>query len=124
MQQRNKIVVTISSIVLAGTLAFGTVASAAGGDDGTGAGNGRPKLTTEEKCAKVDEVQAHAAEVQQRISERTTVLQGKRAEAEAAGDTAKVERLDARLARLQRVSARMEARLAKVTTWAAGHCAT
>ncbi len=119
MQQRNKLIVSFTTIVLSGTLAFGAIASAAG----EGNGSGRKNLTTEEKCDKVDDVQARAAEIQQKISERIPVLQQRRAEAETSGDTDKVERIDRRLARLEKVSARITQRLAKVETWAAANCA-
>jgi hypothetical protein len=124
MQLRNTLVVGFTSIVLAGSLAVGATAFATGsGDgDGTGAGNGRSQLTTEQKCAKADELIAKAPELQQRISERIATLEDKRAAADAAGETAKVERLDNRLARLGRIADRIEARLTRVTTWAEGHC--
>ncbi len=125
MQQRNKLIVGFTTIVLSGTLAFGAIASASGASDGGGSGNGggRKHLTTEEKCDKVGEVQARAAEIQQRISERVPVLQERRAEAETNGDTEKVERIDRRLARLEKASARIIERLSKVETWAAANCA-
>jgi len=121
MQQRNKLIVGFTTIVLSSTLAFGAIASASGVGDG---GSGRKQLTTEEKCDKVDDVKARAAEIQQRISERISVLQERRAEAETNGDTDTVDRIDRRLARLENVSTRITERLAKVDTWAAAHCAT
>jgi len=120
MQQRNKLIVGITTVVLSGTLAFGTIASATGGGDGSG---GRKNLTTEEKCDKIDEVQARAAEIQGRIAERIPMLEARRAEAEANGDTDRVENIDRRLARLEKISARLTERLAKVETWAATNCA-
>jgi len=123
MQQRNKLIVGFTTIVLSGTLAFGAIASATGNGDGGGNGNGRKHLTTAEKCDKVDDVQARAGDIQQRINERIPVLQERRAEAEANGDTAKVERIDRRLARLEKASTRITERLAKVETWAAANCA-
>lgn len=123
MQQRNKLIVGFTTILLSGTLAFGAFASASGAGEFGGGGNGLKNLTTEEKCDRVDEVQARAAEIQQRISERIPVLQERRTEAETSGDTDKVERIDRRLARLEKVSARITARLAKVETWVAANCA-
>ena len=125
MEQRNKLIVGFTTIVLSGTLAFGAIASASGAGDGSGNGNGggRKHLTTEEKCDKVDEVRARAADIQQRISERIPVLQQRRAEAETNGDTERVERLDRLLARLEKASARIIERLAKVETWAAANFA-
>lgn len=120
MQQRNKFIVGFTTIVLSSTLAFGAIASASGNGDSDG--SDRKQLTTEEKCDRVDEVQARAAEIQERISERIPVLQERRTEAEANGDTDKVERIDRRLARLEKASARITQRLAKVETWAATNC--
>ncbi len=122
MQQHNKLIVGFTTIALSGTLAFGAIASASGIRDG--GGSGRKHLTTEEKCDKVDEVQARAAEIQSRISERIPVLQERRAEAEANGDTDRVQHIDRRLARLAKASARITERRAKVETWAATNCAS
>ena len=125
MKQRSKIAIGFTSVVLAGTLAFGAVASATGTGDGNGDGGGRrhlPHLTAAEKCEKSNEIETRAAEMQQKISERVIALQAKRSEAETAGDTAKVERIDRRLARLEKVSARIDERLAKFSTWVAENC--
>ena len=104
MQQHSKLVLGFTAIVLSGTLAFGAVASAAGSGDG----DSRPQLTTERL---------------EKISERTATLQTKRAEAEAAGDTAKVERLDRRLEVLAKVAERIQQRMTKLETWVAANCA-
>ena len=122
MQQRNKLIVGFTTIVLSGTLACGAIASASGTGDGDG--SGRKHRTTEEKCEKVDDVQTRAAEIQQRINERIPVLQERRTEAETNGDTAAVQRIDRRLARLEKANARITERLTKVQTWAAANCAT
>ena len=121
MQQHSKLVLGFTAIVLSGTLAFGAVASAAGSGDGDG--DGRPQLTTEEKCEKSVELEAKATERLEKISERTAALQTKRAEAEAAGDTAKVERLDRRLEVLAKVAERIQQRMTKLETWVAANCA-
>lgn len=121
MQKRNKFIVGFSAIVLTGTLAFGGLASAAGNENGDG--NGRTKLTTEEKCDKIDDVEARVAEIQAKISERTTSLQEQRSEAEANGRGVRVERIDRRLERLEQFSTRLSERLTKVETWAATNCA-
>ncbi len=122
MQQRNKLVVGFTTIVLSGTLAFGAIASAAGSGDGGGGGGGRKHLTTEQKCDKVDEFEARAAKIQARIAERVPMLQDRRAQAEAGGDTARVEHIDRRLARLDKINTRLTERLTKVGTWAAANC--
>ena len=123
MKQRHKIAIGFTSIVLAGTLGLGAVASAAGAGEGDGGGRRQvPHLTAAEKCEKRDEIEARAADRQAKISERVAALQAKRAEAETAGDTAKVERIDHRLARLEKVSTRIAERLAKFSTWVAENC--
>ena len=121
MQKRNKLIVGFTSIVLSGTLAFGAIASAAG--EGDGGGGDRHHHTTQEKCDRVDDIQGHVAQIQGRIVERIATLKGRRAAAEASGDTARVEHIDRRLARLDKISTRLSARLTKVETWAAAHCA-
>jgi len=120
MQQRKKLIVGFTTIVLSGTLAFGAIASAAGQGNG---GGGREHLTTQEKCDKVDEVQARAADIQSRIAGRLPMLEERRAEAEANGDEDRVEQIDGRLARLDKISTRLTERLSKVETWAATNCA-
>ena len=119
MQHRNKLLVGFTAVVLSGTFAFGAVASASGNGDG----EGRSQLTTAEKCAKVDDVEAHVAHLQQRISERTATLQERRATAEANGHADRVANIDRRLERLAKISARLTTRLSKVETWAAANCA-
>ena len=114
MQQHSKLVLGFTAIVLSGA-----VASAAGSGDG----DSRPQLTTEEKCEKSVELEAKATERLEKISERTAALQTKRAEAEAAGDTAKVERLDRRLEVLAKVAERIQQRMTKLETWVAANCA-
>ena len=120
MQQRTKLIVGFTTIVLGGTLAFGTFVSAAGNEGG--GGRNRTQLTTEERCDKVDEAQARVAEIQTRIAERIPTLQERRAEAEANGETDRVESIDRRLARLEKVSTRLSERLVRVETWAAANC--
>lgn len=120
MKQRTKYSIGITSIVLAGTLGLGTVAFAGGGDDD--GGRHRPRLTAEQKCEKQDEIAAKAAAAQQRIADKVAVLNEKKAAAEAAGETEKVARIDKHLARLDKLSDRIAARLAKFQTWAAENC--
>lgn len=122
MQQRHRFLIAVSGTVLAGTLALGAVATAAGDDEG--GATRRPRLTIEERCAKSDEIILRAGEVQARIDERIPMLETRRAEAEAAGEAARVERLDRRLARLRQVSERIPERIAAVETWVAEHCTT
>lgn len=118
MQQRNKLIVGFTTIVLSGTLAFGAIASATGNDDG----GGRKHLTTQERCDKVVDVEARAAEARAKIADRVAALQERRTAAEASGETDRVERLDRRLGRLDKISTRLTDRLAKVEAWAATNC--
>ena len=123
MKQHTKYSIGITSIVLAGTLGLGTMAFASGDDDGTGTGGGRQhRFTDQQKCDHQDEVAAKAAAAQQRITDRVAVLTEKRAAAEAAGETVKVAKIDKHLARLAKLSDRIDARLAKFQTWAAENC--
>ena len=121
MKQRTKYSIGITSIVLAGTLGLGTMAFASDGDDGTG-GRRHPHVSDEWKCDHQDEIAAKAAAAQQRIADRIAVLTEKRAAAEAAGQTVRVARIDKHLARLAKLSDRIETRLAKFQTWAAENC--
>lgn len=112
--------VAFGSIVLAGTLAFGAVASAQGNEDGTG--RHRPRLTAEEKCERHDEIVTRAGELQEKIADRVIALGERRATAEAAGDTDAVARIDRRLERIERLSTKITDRLAKFETWTVEHC--
>jgi hypothetical protein len=125
MNTKQKYALGISSIVLAGTLAFGSVASAAGNgnDNGTGGQRGnRPHLTTEQKCDRQEQIAERVAKVQQRIADRLATLDDKRAAAEVEGDTELVAQLDQRISRLETVQQRVETRYAKYTTWVGEHC--
>ncbi len=123
MKQRNKIAIGFTSIVLAGTLGLGAVASAASTGEGDGGGRRHvPQLTAAEKCEKRDEIKTRGADRQAKIAERVTALQAKRLEAETAGDTVKVERIDHRLARLAKVSTNIGERMARLATWVAENC--
>ena len=121
MKQRTKYSIGITSIVLAGTLGLGTMAFA-GGDDGDGGGRNRPRFTDEQKCDHQDEVAAKAAAAKERIAARVATLNEKRAAAVTAGDTTLVARIDKHLARLAKLSDRIDTRLAKFQTWAAENC--
>jgi len=123
MKQHTKYTIGITSIVLAGTLGLGTMAFAGGSDDGTGGGRrNHPRLTDEQKCNSQDEIAAKAAAAQERIAVRVATLTEKRVAAEAAGETEKVARIDKQLARLAKLSDRIDARLAKFQTWTAENC--
>ena len=144
----NKLKIGLASFALVGTLGFGAIASAAGGSNGDTTGtpfgtpvstpvdngtNGtndtklearstRPKLTTEQRCAKSDEMLTRAAAAQSRMAERKAALQAKRAEAETAGNTDRVARIDQRLAHLEAKTTRLTTRLAKANAWISANC--
>ncbi len=120
MNKPRTLAISFGSIVLAGTLAFGAVASAAGDDDGTG--RRHPRLSAEEKCERHDEIVSRAEALQEKIADRVVALGERRAEAEAAGDTEAVERIDRRLDRMDRVSTKIDDRLTKFETWTSEHC--
>ncbi|MEQ1702560.1 MAG: hypothetical protein ABMA25_20820 [Ilumatobacteraceae bacterium] len=115
--------VAFGGIVLSGTLAFGAIASAAGNGDGTDTGRHRPRLTAEEKCERQDEIVSRAEALQEKIADRVIALGEQRTEAEAAGDTEAVARIDQRLERLDRITTKITERLAKFEAWTVEHCA-
>lgn len=116
-----QLAIGFSSIVLAGTLGFGAIASAAGNGDGTG--TSRPHLTTEQKCDKSDEIIAKATAAQEKIATRVATLQERRTAAVDAGKDDLVAKIDKRLARLDTLNTRITERLAKFQTWVADNCA-
>ncbi len=119
MKQRTKYTIGITSIMLAGTLGLGSMAFA-GDDDGSG--RNRPQLTDEQKCDSQAEVVAKAAAAQQRIVDRVATLTEKRIAAVAAVETEKVAKIDKHLARLAKLSDRIDTRLAKFQTWVDANC--
>lgn len=126
MNISKKVIAAAAGLLAAGTFAVG-VASAAGTD--TTVPNDTPtqlpaKLTPAEKCAKQDEIAARVAHAKQRIADRVAKLQARRAEALAKGHTKVVARIDHRLARLQKISDRIDARYARYQAWVAANCDT
>ena len=111
--------------MLAGTLGFGTMAFAGGGDgDGDGGREGRRhrRPSAEQLCEHQDDIAARAARAKSASPARVAALTEKRAAAEAAGETRKVAWIDKHLARLAKLSDRIDDRLAKFQTWAAENC--
>jgi hypothetical protein len=136
MNLNKKLIAGAAGLLAAGTFAVG-VASAAGTDTGTGTGTGTtvpptsivagkhlPKLTPAEKCAKQDEIAARVATAKQRIADRKAKLEARRVTAVANGNTQAVTRIDQRLARLQKISDRIDARYARYQKWVAANCST
>ncbi len=109
----------IATITLAGSLAVGGTALAAGGDGSGPAGDRTAKI-----CANLDTVEdlmtRHLAEVQHRIAYFTEV----RGLADGAGMTNLVARIDRALGRLDDRLVRLQTRLDGLDEWAAEHCTT
>lgn len=118
MKKNQRLATGFASIILVGTLATAGMASAAG-SEGSG---GRVGHSVEEKCSKQAEIEARAAQAQQRINERITALQTKRAEAEAAGKTEKVTKIDARIAKLNQLLEKITSKLARYEIWVTANC--
>jgi len=127
MNISKKIVAAAAGLLAAGTFAVG-IASAAGNGTTTPTAPTNSavhsKLTPAEKCAKQDEIAARVAKAKQRIDDRTAALEARRATAVSKGHTKVVARIDQRLARLQKISARIDARYARYLTWVAANCST
>jgi hypothetical protein len=128
MNTRKKLTLGLAGVVLAGSLAFGAVASAAGTGGSTTTANAvvdgqaLPHLTAQQKCDNKDRIETKAHDALDRIAARVTTLQQKRSDAVAAGDTAKVARIDRRLTRLATLSSRITTRLANFETWVTTNC--
>lgn len=123
MNRTVKHAIGIGSIVLAGTLAVGSIASAAGRDDDGGIGRRhRIHLTDEQKCDRQQQIGERVAKVQQRIAERLAELGDRRDAAEAEGDTELVAQLDRRIERVTTLQERVDARYAGYQTWVSEHC--
>lgn len=128
MKKSSKYAVGITSVVLAGTLAVGTAASAWGGNgNGNGNGGGRggqmhQRLTDEQRCTYQDQIVTSMNLARQQVTDRIANLESWRAQAQANGDTALVARLDRRLARLHTVLDRAERRAQAFQTWVGEHC--
>ena len=126
MNKNSKLAIGFTSIVLAGTLAFGAIASA---DNGEGSGR-RHRLMAEfhglsdaQKCEKSAEIDTRVATIQQKIADRVVALGELRTEAETAGDTDMVVKIDQRLDRLDKVSTRISEKLGMFDTWVDANCA-
>lgn len=120
MNKPRTLALAFGGIVLTGTLAFGAIASAQGDDDG--GGRRRPRLTAEEKCERQDEIVSRAITLQEKIADRVIALGERRVEAEAAGDTDAVARIDRRLDRMERLDTKITERLEKFEAWTVENC--
>lgn len=129
MKRFHKYAIGFTGIVMAGTLALGTVASAGNGNgNGNGEGGGgmrqrdRIQLTDEQKCELREQIEMRAVTFLERLTERIANVEARLAAAQEAGDTALVTRLEARLERLETVQTRATERLANFQTWADENC--
>lgn len=127
MKRFHKYAIGFTGIVMAGTLALGTVASAGNGNgEGGGGGGGmrqrdRIQLTDEQKCELRDQIEVRAGTFQERLTERIANVEA-RLEATDDTDADLVARLEQRLERLGTVQTRAAERLSNFQTWASENC--
>jgi hypothetical protein len=119
MNITKKILISVSGAAVAGILTIGASASAAGPVGGTG------NVRTDRAdyiCTHQTEIADRLSKAETRINERITTLTAKRAEAEQAGHTKVVARIDKRLERLHKLLDRVTNRATQLPTWVAAHC--
>ena len=114
-----KTLAAVTGGVLIGTLALGSVASAASGDS---SGETRTRPTRAAVCADQAGAEAKLAAAKAKVESRIAELTTKRADAEAAGKAQAVARIDKRLARLNKMLTRLDTRIAEFPNWAAANC--
>ncbi len=116
---RRLIPVTLAAVGVAGALAV-TVVSAGGASAQEDPPPPAPRA--EFVCANLDEIQALQAGHATLIGDRLALLGTARAEAEAAGDTAAVDRIDRRATRVTERQGKVAERTERLATFAAEHC--
>lgn len=119
MNTTKKVTITIAGAALAGILTIGASASASGPTGGT---DGARRPRAEYICAHQSEISDRLAKTKTRIEERIVKLTERRAQAEEAGKTDAVARIDKRLERLNNLLDRVTKRAAQLPTWVAAHC--
>jgi hypothetical protein len=119
MNTTKKILISVSGAALAGVLTIGATASAA--DPVGGTGSVRPDRA-EYICNHQTEIGDRLAKIEARINERIATLTDRRAQADQAGHTRVVARIDRRLERLHKLLDRVTARAAQLPVWVAAHC--
>ncbi len=119
MNITKKIITGVSGAALAGVLIFGAAASAAGSTSGVD-GALRPRAAY--VCAHQSEVGDRLAKANTRIEQRIATLTARRAQADQAGNTDAVTRIDKRLAQLNTRDDRVTKRAAQLPAWIAAHC--
>ena len=119
MNTTKKILISVSGAAMAGILTIGATASAAGPVGGT---DNVREDREEYICNHQTEIADRLSKAEARINERIDNLTTRRAEAEAAGHTKIVARIDRRLERLHKLLDRVTKRATQLPVWVAAHC--
>lgn len=119
MNTTKKILISVSGAAVAGILTIGATASAAGPVGGT---EHVREDRAEYICNHQTEIADRLSKAEARINERIDTLTTRRAEAEAAGHTRVVARIDRRLERLHKLLDRVTNRATQLPVWVAAHC--
>lgn len=109
---------TLSAALLAGSLALGTAGVASAAEEAPN----RSRPTQEQICARAKAATERFEAGKARLADRVQKLTEKRAEAQAAGNTELVDRIDNHLARLKSIQERIEGRLQEIRTKTADRC--
>ncbi|MGZ4671777.1 MAG: hypothetical protein ACXV5U_02390 [Ilumatobacteraceae bacterium] len=119
MNITKKILISTCGAALVGALALGAGASAAGPTSGT---TGLAHDRAEFICNHQSEISDRLAKAETRINDRIATLTTRRAQAESAGHTQVVARIDVRLDRLHKLLDRVTKRATQLPVWVAAHC--
>ncbi len=120
MHITKKVTTTIVGATMAGVFTFGAMASAAGPGDNSATKQPRKEFI----CSHQTEVADHLAKAKAAIEARTATLTERRAEAEAAGKTEAVARIDKRLAHLKTRLDKVTKRTDGLPAFIAANCKT
>jgi hypothetical protein len=121
MNITKKVIITMSGAALAGVLIFGAAASASGPDGNNGGAN-RDHPRAEYVCDHQSEISDRLAKAKTRIGERIATLADRRTQADEAGNSDAVARIDRRLERLDSVLDRVTKRATQLPVWVAANC--
>ncbi len=119
MNITKKILISVSGAAFAGVLAIGATASAA---DPVGSTDTVRQGRAEYVCSHQTEIGERLANIETRIDERITTLTDRRTQAEQAGHTRIVTRIDKRIDRLHKLLDRATTRATQLPVWVAAHC--
>ncbi|MDP9463983.1 MAG: hypothetical protein M3P52_05120 [Actinomycetota bacterium] len=119
MNITKKVIITVSGAAVAGILTLGASASAAEPDGGT---DGARHRRGEYVCNHQSEISDRLAKVTARIEERIARLTERRAQADEAGKSVAVARIDRHLERLDNLLDRVTTRTTQLPVWVAAHC--